>query len=109
MILAVGAVWQAPYELYSHSAAARTAGLSPGQVDTLAGGGMPDQLSAREQCAWRFTRQLTAERHIGQSLYDDAADLLGTHGIVDMLHLIGSYQFVCGLLNTFDVPAPEGT
>jgi hypothetical protein len=26
-----------------------------------------------------------------------------------MLHLIGSYQFVCGLLNTFDVPAPEGT
>jgi 4-carboxymuconolactone decarboxylase len=109
VILAVGAVWHAPYELYSHSAGGRTAGLSPEQVDTLAGGGMPDQLSAREQCAWRFTRQLTAERHIEQSLYDEAADLLGTHGIVDMLHLIGSYQFVCGLLNTFDVPAPEGT
>ena len=29
--------------------------------------------------------------------------------IVDMLHLIGSYQFVCGLLNTFEVPVPEGT
>jgi 4-carboxymuconolactone decarboxylase len=42
VILAVGAVWHAPYELYSHSAAARTAGLSPEQVDTLAGGGMPD-------------------------------------------------------------------
>jgi 4-carboxymuconolactone decarboxylase len=109
VILAVGAVWHAPYELYSHSAAARTAGLSPEQVDTLAGGGMPDQLSAREQCAWLFTRQLTAERHIGQSLYDEAAELLGTQRIVDMLHLIGSYQFVCGLLNTFDVPAPEGT
>ena len=54
VILAVGAVWHAPYELYSHSAAARTAGLSPEQVDALAGGGMPDQLSAREQCAWRF-------------------------------------------------------
>jgi hypothetical protein len=50
---------------------------------------MPDQLSAREQCAWRFTRQLTAERHVGQALYDDAVGLLGTHGIVDMLHLIG--------------------
>ena len=109
VILAVSAVWHAPYELYSHSAAARTAGLSPEQADTLAGGGMPDQLSAREQCAWRFTRQLTTERHIEQSLYDEAAELLGTHGIVDMLHLIGSYQFVCGLLNTFDVPVPEGT
>lgn len=109
VILAVGAVWRAAYELYSHSAAGRTAGLSPEQVDTLAGGGMPGQLSAREQCAWRFTRQLTAERHIGQSLYDQAVELLGTHGIVDMLHLIGAYQFICGLLNTFDVPAPEGT
>jgi 4-carboxymuconolactone decarboxylase len=109
VILAVGAVWHAPYELYSHSAAAQTAGLSPEQIDTLAGGEMPDQLSAREQCAWRFTRQLTAERHIEQSLYDQAADLLGTHRIVDMLHLIGTYQFVCGLLNTFDIPAPQGT
>ncbi len=109
VILAVGAVWRAPYELYSHSAAARTAGLSPEQVDTLAGGGMPDQLSAREQCAWRFARQLTAERHIEQSLYDEAAELLGTHGITDMLHLIDAYQTVCGVLNAFDIPAPEGT
>jgi hypothetical protein len=96
-------------ELYSRSAAGRTAGLSPGQVDILASGGMPDQLSAREQCAWQFARQLTTERHIGQSLYDQAAELLGTRGIVDMLHLIGAYQFVCTLLNTFDIPAPEGT
>ena len=41
VILAVSAVWHAPYELYSHSAAARTAGLSPEQADTLAGGGIP--------------------------------------------------------------------
>lgn len=107
VILAVGAVWGAAFELYAHSAAARTAGLSPEQADALAGGGMPDQLSAREECAWRLARQLTTERHIGQSLYDEAADLLGTRGIVDMLHLIGSYQFVCGLLNTFDIPAPQ--
>ena len=109
VILAVGAVWRASYELYAHSAAARTAGLSPDQVDTLAGGAMPDQLSTREQCAWRFAHGLTAERDIEQSLYDEAAKLFGTHGISDMLHLIGNYQTVCGMLNTFDIPAPEGT
>lgn len=65
VILAVGAVWRAPYELYAHSAAGRTAGLSSEQVDTRAADGMPDDLSAREQCARRFARQLTAERHIG--------------------------------------------
>jgi len=60
VILSVGAVWRASYELYSHSAAARTAGLSPEQVDTLAGGAMPDQVSTREQCAWRFAHGLSA-------------------------------------------------
>jgi 4-carboxymuconolactone decarboxylase len=109
VILAVGAVWRASYELYSHSAAARTAGLSREQVDALADDGMPDQLSTREQCAWRFARELTAERRIEQSLYDQAAELFGTHGISDMLHLIGNYQTVCGMLNTFDIPVPEGT
>lgn len=109
VILAVGAIWRSPYELYAHSAAARTAGLTPEQVETLAGGGMPDQLSTREQCAWRFTRQLTAQRHIEQSLYDEAVELFETHGVADMLHLIGAYQTVCGFLNAFDVPVPEET
>ena len=106
VILAVGAVWKAPYELYAHSAAARTVGLSPQQVETLTGGGMADQLSTREQCAWRLARQLTAERWIEQSLYDEAAGLFRTQGISDMLHLIGAYQTVCGLLSAFDMPAP---
>jgi 4-carboxymuconolactone decarboxylase len=109
VILAVGAIWRSAYELYSHSAASLTAGLRPEQVETLAGGGMPDGLSAREQCAWRFARQITAERHIDQSLYDDVAGSFGAHGIVDMLQLIGAYQTVCGLLNAFDVPVPAGT
>ena len=107
VILAVGAIWQAPYELYAHSAAALSAGLSPERVDTLAGGGMPDQLSTREQCAWRFAHQLTSERDIEQALYDQAVELFGTHGIVDMLHLIGAYQLVCSLLNVFDIPVPQ--
>jgi 4-carboxymuconolactone decarboxylase len=46
VILAVGAVWHAPYELYAHSAAGRTAGLSPEQVDILAGGGMPEDYAS---------------------------------------------------------------
>ena len=109
VILAVGAIWRSRYELYAHSAAARTAGLTPQQIDTLAAGQMPDQLSTREQCAWRFAHQLTAERHIDQALYDRAAELFDTRGIVDMLHLIGAYQTVCGLLNAFEIPAPEPT
>ena len=45
MILAVGAVWRADYELYAHSAAARKAGISEGAIKTLVGGGIPDELT----------------------------------------------------------------
>jgi 4-carboxymuconolactone decarboxylase len=45
VILAVGAVWKANYELYAHAAAARKAGISEDAVRTLAAGGLPDDLS----------------------------------------------------------------
>jgi 4-carboxymuconolactone decarboxylase len=107
VILAVGAVWRSAYELYAHSAAARTVGLPDQVVQALAAGQMPGELSAAEQAAWRFTRQLTAERQLQQPVYDQAHAALGIQGITDMLLLIGAYQTVCGVLNAFEIPAPE--
>jgi 4-carboxymuconolactone decarboxylase len=107
VILAVGAVWESAYELYAHSAAGRTAGLSEDMVRTLAVGGLPAELSASQQAAWRFAHQLTGQRRISRQVYEQAEAAFGTRGIADMLHLIGAYQTVCGLLNAFEVPAPR--
>ena len=107
VILAVGAVWRSAYELYAHSAAARTAGLPADTVRMLADGQMPGDLSAAERAAWRFTRQLTADRWVDQPVYDQARAAFGTHGLADMVCLIGAYQTVCGILNAFDIPAPR--
>jgi 4-carboxymuconolactone decarboxylase len=30
----------------------------------------------------------------------------GERGVVDLTYLIGIYHITCGLLNSFDVPAP---
>jgi 4-carboxymuconolactone decarboxylase len=107
VILAVGAVWRSAYELYAHSAAARTAGLSEKADGTLAQGGVPDELSPAERCAWRFAHQLSADRRIDQAVYDEAEAAFGTRGLADMLLLIGAYQTVCGVLNAFEIPAPK--
>jgi len=107
VILAVGAIWHSAYELYAHSAAARTAGLPADTVRALASGQMPGGLSAAEQAAWRFAHQLTADRQVDQPVYDQARAVFPTRGIVDMLCLIGAYQTVCGILNAFEIPAPE--
>ena len=106
VILAVGAVWKADYELYAHSAVARKAGLSDAAIRSLARGGNPEDLSDDERVAQRFVRQLTAEHHVGEPLYRAAEAAFGREGLVAMTFLAGCYQVVCSFLNAFEIPAP---
>jgi 4-carboxymuconolactone decarboxylase len=55
VILAVGAVWAADYELYAHSAVARHHGIPDDTVRSLAAGTAPATLSDDEKLAYRFT------------------------------------------------------
>lgn len=106
VILSVGAVWNAEYELYAHAAVARRAGLSDAAIRALAEGGVSEDLSDDERIAHRFTRQLTAECRVDDPLYQTAVLAFGQNDVVDMIILAGCYQIVCSLLNAFSVPAP---
>ena len=64
IILTVGAVWEAPYELYAHCAVGRHVGLSDDQVRTLADGGLPKDLSDAEAAAHRVARALSLEHRL---------------------------------------------
>ena len=106
VILTVGSVWQAPYELYAHAAVARRAGLSANAIRALAGGEPADELSHGERVAQRFTRQLAAERRVDDETYRAAESAFGRKGLVDLMVLAGCYHTVCSLLNAFAIPAP---
>jgi 4-carboxymuconolactone decarboxylase len=107
VILAVGAVWQADYELYAHLAVARKVGLSQDVARAVATGVIPDGLSDDELIALRITQQLATDHRIDESLYRDAENSLGTEGLIDIAFLIGIYQSVCATLTMFAIPAPE--
>jgi 4-carboxymuconolactone decarboxylase len=107
IILTVGAVWQAPYELYAHRAVGRHVGLSGEEVRTLAEGGLPKDLSDTETVAHRVARALSVEHRLDHALYRDAEELLGANGIMDAVILTGIYHLVCAILNAFVVPAPS--
>jgi 4-carboxymuconolactone decarboxylase len=106
VILSVGSVWQADYELYAHSAAARAVGFSDATVASLVRGEAPPELSEEERTAQCFALALAATRRIDLGLYQEGLRRFGDKGLVDLLVLAGCYQLVCGVLNAFAIPAP---
>ena len=107
VILTVGSVWKAPYELYAHSAIAANAGFTAKQIASLAAGRSPEGLRVEELAGQRFTHQLVSEHAIDDDIYAAAQGVFGDEGLVEMLVLIGCYLSVCALLNAFAVPVPK--
>jgi 4-carboxymuconolactone decarboxylase len=107
IILAVGAVWQADYELYAHLALARKVGLPDDAARAVAAGRIADGLSHDELIALRLTQQLSTNHRIDESLYREAENSFGTKGLIDIAFLIGIYHSVCATLTMFAIPSPE--
>ena len=109
VILTVGAAWNSPYEMYTHSAVARTVGIPEAAIQALVAGGSSDPLAPQEQLAHRFAPQLTIERRVEASLYREAESTFGRTGLVDLVYLVGMYLLTCALLNAFEILAPGQT
>jgi 4-carboxymuconolactone decarboxylase len=107
VILTVGSVWKAPYELYAHSAVAAKVGLTKEQIDSLVSGQIPYGLNEDELLAQGFTYHLVSEHTVNGVSYAATREVFGDRGLVEMLVLIGCYLSVCALLNAFAVPAPK--
>ena len=107
IILSVGSVWRAPYELYAHSAAAAKVGLSPEQIEALGAGRAAEGLTQDELAAQRFTRHLVRDHVVDDEIYAAAQVAFGDTGLVEIVVLIGCYLSVCAQLNAFAIPVPN--
>ena len=107
VILSVGSVWKAPYELYAHQAVARKAALSEKTIQSLTAGETCEELSHEEQLAQQFTLQLTEKHSVDEAVFANAYSAFRGKGLVDMIALAGCYMLVCSLLIAFDIPAPD--
>jgi 4-carboxymuconolactone decarboxylase len=107
VILAVGAHFDAAYELYAHCAVAQKAGLSDRQIAALVVGEKPDGLSDEEAIAFDCARVLARGGVLPGFLYAAAEKAFGEKGVAQLTYLAGTYAFVSMTLNAYDVPAPE--
>lgn len=106
VILTTGAVWQAAYELYAHTAVAEKAGFDDATIQALVAGQKPDGLSEKEALAYDFTYSLVATHQVNPDLYRRVLEAFEEKGMVDMIALLGQYMTISAVLNTFAVPVP---
>ena len=106
VIIVLGAVYAADYELYAHKFVARAVGLADDHVVALSSGDIPDGLGEHEKLAARLTRAMATRHRIDDELYQEAESAFGAKGLFDIAAVMGLYHTVCTMLTLFEVPAP---
>ncbi len=109
VILTIGAIWKAEFELYAHRARARLIGISPVAIDRLICLQSSDELSPDARVARDFTYALVSDHEIEDGLYRAAKQTFGDEGLVALVHLIGLYLSVSAVLKAFRIPSPDSS
>src|SRR5271156_6805408 len=108
VILITARQWTAQFEWQAHSKYALTAGLSPAIVSALAAGKRPPSMQPDEEAVYNFCTEVLTTKHASDSAFHAAKEKFGERGVVDMLGVMGYYQFVSMLLNVDGYPLPNG-
>ena len=63
-----------------------------------------DVVREDERVVHDFAMALHLDRKVPQALYDDAARVLGTTGVVELVGILGYYTLISMTINAFNVP-----
>ena len=106
VILTVGSVWKADYELYAHAAVAKGLGLSSSTIEALSRGDADEALKPEERIAQRFALKLTKEHKVDGETFQQARSVFQDRGVAEIVILAACYDLVSSLLNAFEIPVP---
>jgi 4-carboxymuconolactone decarboxylase len=107
-ILITGRFWTAQFEWQAHRQNALKVGLNPAVIDALAAGKRPSNMQPDEEAVYNLCTEVLTTRHASDAAFNAAKEKFGERGVVDMLAVVGYYQFVSMLLNVDRYPLPAG-
>ena len=107
-ILTVAAHWRSGFEWWAHEPIARRAGLRDDQIGDLYSGRTPAFDNEPAAAAHALSSTLLAGRRPDDELFDAARDLFGPAGVMELGALVGYYNLLAQLMDTFDVDVPAG-
>ena len=108
VILTVAKAWSSEFEWYAHAPVASHVGLPEPVIEALHAGDDPTSADPPTRTAVAVAGHLLRREQIPDALYAEAIDLFDEGGVVELSVLIGYYQLLAGVLETFQVGLPGG-
>jgi 4-carboxymuconolactone decarboxylase len=108
VILITARFWTAQFEWQAHHKNALAAGLSPGIIDAIAAGKRPTAMQPDEEAVYNFCTEILNTKQASDAVFQTAKEKFGERGVVDMMAVVGYYQFVSLLLNVDRYPLADG-
>ena len=107
-ILVAARFWSAQFEWHAHARIAGEEGLGEAVIAAIAEGTPPVLASPEETIVYAFCRELHESRAVGDDTYAKAVEVLGQEAVIELTILSGYYTAISMILNTFEVPLPDG-
>ncbi|WP_322515383.1 carboxymuconolactone decarboxylase family protein [Rhodopseudomonas palustris] len=107
-ILVTARHWTAHFEWYAHKKMALDGGLDPAIIEAIRDRRTPRFDDPKARVIYDVARSLHEARGLPQPLYDEATQLLGERGLVEIIGLCGYYTMVSMTLNAYEFPLPDG-
>lgn len=98
----------AAYVWSAQVGAARRAGVAESTIDLLRAKGDPGGLPQEHRDIINYTRQLMRTNRVDQAVFDALRERHGVQWLVELTAAANYFAFLSGMVNAFELPAPEG-
>ncbi|HET9903426.1 MAG TPA: carboxymuconolactone decarboxylase family protein [Xanthobacteraceae bacterium] len=103
VILRVGNLCEAPYEVHHHTRIAREVGMSEELIRAAKTGSAAPGLDAMQKLLLDLTDELVKDRRASDATLAAAIKAFGPGGLTEVVMLVGCYVLACMFLRTFGI------
>jgi len=100
--------WTQQYVWQAHYPAALKAGLRRETADAIADGRRPAGMAEDEEIAYDTATEILRLKRVSDATYARAVARFGEQGVIDLLGVIGYYNFLAIVMNTTRTAFPAG-
>ena len=103
IILRVGHLCGAAYEVHHHKRIAREVGMTESSIAASTVGSTAPGIDEAERFALTMADELVTDKQLSQTTFDQAIREYGVRTVADIILLVGFYTMACMFLNSFGI------